>query len=469
MRKAFVAILALPLFASAQAADAIAVEVRPQVELVSIIFRLAGNPEYSQGRVPAYIADADKHFGPFLSHEAVTYARELRATSGVSYDAPMSLAVHVTVPPALAPRLPLDPLPPNIDSRWTAESADLFLSYARDFAAKADFEAFWKEHAELYERAETALAEVVARDVDAPWFDAFFGAKRGAKFVVVPALVNGGSCYGPRFEKDNRQTLYSILGVWMTDSEGLPLFDESVVPTIVHEFAHSYVNPLADANAEALGNAAEKLFAASEDAMRRQAYGSWQTLVKESLVRACVVRYIDAHQGSAAAVLATSEEVSRGFIWMPGLVQRLSEYELSRDRYATLEQFMPEIIACFDEAAKGAEAIVAEREAGQPNVLRLEPANGAQDVDPATAELRVTFDRSMEDGFSWCGGGINYPELPEGKKPFWTDHNTTCVLPVRLRPGWDYVLYLNAPSFPGFRSRDGEPLEPLEYRFSTME
>lgn len=367
MRTWSVVVLALSLFAAAHAAELaappIAVEVRPQIELISIIFRIAGHPEYSQGRVASYLADVDKQFGPFLNHKAVEYARELRGTTGVSYDAPMSLAVHVTAPPALAPRLPLDPLPPGIDSRWTPESADLFLSYARDFAVKSDFEAFWKEHAGLYERAETALAEVVARDVDAPWFDAFFGAKRGAKFFVVPALVNGGSCYGPRFEKDNRQTFYSILGVWMTDSEGLPRFDEGVVSTIIHEFAHSYANPLADAHADALRNAAEQLFAASEDAMRRQAYGSWQTLVKESLVRASGVRYVDAHEGSAAAVLAISEEVSRGFIWMPGLVQRLCEYEDNRDRYPTLEAFMPELVAYFDEVAKGFEGVLAERAA----------------------------------------------------------------------------------------------------------
>jgi hypothetical protein len=35
------------------------VRVDPRVELVSVIFQLAGNPEYHQGRVPEYTRDVD--------------------------------------------------------------------------------------------------------------------------------------------------------------------------------------------------------------------------------------------------------------------------------------------------------------------------------------------------------------------------------------------------------------------------
>ena len=42
--------------------------VDPRVELVSLLFRLAGNPEYSHCRVPAYAADVDKQFNHFRDH-----------------------------------------------------------------------------------------------------------------------------------------------------------------------------------------------------------------------------------------------------------------------------------------------------------------------------------------------------------------------------------------------------------------
>lgn len=50
---------------------AIDVRVDERVELFSILFRLAGNPEYNQGRVASYVADVEKHFGPHRDHAAV--------------------------------------------------------------------------------------------------------------------------------------------------------------------------------------------------------------------------------------------------------------------------------------------------------------------------------------------------------------------------------------------------------------
>ncbi len=42
---------------------ALDVRVDPRVELFSVIFRLAGNPEYNQGKVASYVTDVEKHFG----------------------------------------------------------------------------------------------------------------------------------------------------------------------------------------------------------------------------------------------------------------------------------------------------------------------------------------------------------------------------------------------------------------------
>ena len=43
----------------------VTVTVDPRVELISIIFRLAGNPEYNRGQFISYIAAVEKQFGPY--------------------------------------------------------------------------------------------------------------------------------------------------------------------------------------------------------------------------------------------------------------------------------------------------------------------------------------------------------------------------------------------------------------------
>jgi hypothetical protein len=49
--------------------------VDPRVELFSVLFRLAGAPEYQQGRVPAYAQTVDAWFAPYRNHDVVQYAR----------------------------------------------------------------------------------------------------------------------------------------------------------------------------------------------------------------------------------------------------------------------------------------------------------------------------------------------------------------------------------------------------------
>ena len=108
-----------------------------------------------------------------------------------------------------------------------------------------------------------------------------------------------------------------------------------------------------------------------------------------------------------------------------------------------------------------------KRKASRPIIVGLVPKNGATDVDPNLKELRVTFNVPMGEGFSWTGGGENFPTIASGKKPFWTDDHKTCVLPVELRPGWEYHLGINSPSHKNFLSSGGVPVDPINYSFKT--
>jgi len=105
----------------------------------------------------------------------------------------------------------------------------------------------------------------------------------------------------------------------------------------------------------------------------------------------------------------------------------------------------------------------------KPRIVKLVPLNGAKDVDPALTELRVTFNVEMGGGCSWTGSGPQYPTIPEGKRPYWTEDKKTCVLPVQLQPNWEYHLGLNSPSFKNFRSAAGVPLDPVGYSFNTRQ
>jgi len=101
-----------------------------------------------------------------------------------------------------------------------------------------------------------------------------------------------------------------------------------------------------------------------------------------------------------------------------------------------------------------------------PKIVSTQPSNGATGVDPTLTEITVTFDQDMDKGFSWTGGGPEYPTSPQGAKAQWRDKRT-CVLPVELQSGHHYRVGINSPSYRNFRSTAGQSVAPSSISFTT--
>lgn len=100
-----------------------------------------------------------------------------------------------------------------------------------------------------------------------------------------------------------------------------------------------------------------------------------------------------------------------------------------------------------------------------PEIASVSPAIGAQEVDPATTEIRVTFDQDMRTGgYSWTGGGEMFPKTIG--RPEWVD-NRTCVLHVALEPAKVYRVGINSKSHQNFRGVNGIPARPRAVYFAT--
>jgi len=440
----------------------------PRVELMSIIFRLAGNPEYTQCGVPAYAAAIDRHFARFRDHQAIRLARELRESDGVSYDAVMNLAVHVSDAESLAERVPFDRAT-SLDARWHGAKARRFLEAARKFVADSDFAGFTKSQQQLYDLADSRLRAFIAKNADLPWFDRFFGARAHAPYHVIPGLANGGSSYGVHVAlASGPEEIYAIPGVWKVSSDGMPDFDPQWTSILVHEFAHSYVGPLIDKFAAQLEKSGDHLFEAVNADMSRQAYTNGKTVLNESMVRAATARYAFEHQGPEAATAAVNEERSRGFLWTGELLALLGKYAQDRERYPTLDAFMPQVVEFFDDVASRVDRMVRDEDAGRPKIVSLSIVNGAQDVDPALKEIVVHFDRPMmKDRYAVMRtSAVAQPKF--GKASF-DGTGRVFTIPVTLEPDKEYAFSLNWPGGGSFQSVEGVLLKPVEVKFRTRQ
>jgi hypothetical protein len=280
-------------------------------------------------------------------------------------------------------------------------------------------------------------------------------------------MLNGPNNYGATCRTpDGKAEFYCILGTWFSDAEGLPAFNQLMMDTVIHEFCHSYANPVIDHRQIELRAAGETLFAGVAAAMQRQAYGNWKTMLYESLVRACTIRHVHRYRGAVAAWWRTLDDRSRGFEWIGELSDLLGEYESQRDRYPTLDSFSPRIVAFFNQRAQKSPRPPGRSSFAIPRIVSISPTDGATDMDPGLTRIRVVFDRPMRNG-SWSLVGDAF-ELPEvAGKPSYDAQRTTWTTPVRLKPGSSYRFMLNSENYHGFQSQDGVPLDPVTVRFKT--
>lgn len=118
------------------------------------------------------------------------------------------------------------------------------------------------------------------------------------------------------------------------------------------------------------------------------------------------------------------------------------------------------LVCCFLAPACAADVTA------PPRVAETFPGNGAQNVDPTIGEIWVKFDHKMTDrSWSWCYEDRS--KFPQVGTPHYTEGMTTCVLPVKLEPGKEYVIWINTQNAKGFRDQAGRPAVPYRFTFRT--
>lgn len=337
-------------------AQSVTPQVNEQVELMSILSRMAGFPEYRMDIGGQYIKDMDNYFKDHTEHPAVLYMKELRKAYGISFDAVMSMAIHLNNQNNTLSLIEEDV--PTLEKRWKEVDKEKFLSHLNKFYKDTKFKEFFNAHQSLYEKGIKSYQENVIRHFNQNWYSEFYGKEPQETFSVIIGFCNGGGNYGVNRQiKGQKKEVFAIVGYYV-DERDTPMYNKEYLPTLIHEFNHSFINYLLDEkhypdHVKELEPAATELFRSSQWAMSKQAYGNWKTMINESLVRAAVICYmLDMDYDLATIEKELSEQIQRNFRWMPELVSLLRKYEKKQQKYITFENFYPNIMDFFQEYAR---------------------------------------------------------------------------------------------------------------------
>jgi hypothetical protein len=333
--------------------DWIEIRVDPTVELFCTIHRLAGTGQDATNELPRYIREIEDHFDPFRTHRAVELARQLWETHKINISALTTLLVYFDAPPGLSARNVLDPLPPELDSRWTADVIPEFIDAAREFARDTDFMEFFELHRPLFDRSVGNLSESLRSEDMLAWYRSYFGYVPD-NYTIIVGMQTGFGNYGASMTgSDGGSEFYSIIGahspfLW----SGIPRFSTSrLIPIVVHEFSHPYVNPLIAKHRELLEGPGEIMYPYHKANLTRYGTLSWHGMMNEYLVRACVIRYFHSKNDRRAVDRQIRRDEEQGYVGVRALADFLEEYEENRDEYPTLDSFMPQIAVFFEQYA----------------------------------------------------------------------------------------------------------------------
>jgi hypothetical protein len=102
-----------------------------------------------------------------------------------------------------------------------------------------------------------------------------------------------------------------------------------------------------------------------------------------------------------------------------------------------------------------------------PQVVATIPQNGDTSVDPLLGRIEVTFNRAMKgDSWSWVAEkGIAIPDT--AGEPSFLNNNIQALLPVKLEPDTEYVIWINSDTHSNFKDKNGNKAQPFRLHFKT--
>jgi len=197
-------------------------------EIIALIFRLAGvRPEYTELETD-YQRKVAEAFTKFAEHPAVKLAKTFDGSNGVwvGYDAVVKFAVHIEKKDNQF--VFIDDISSMFDNgRWNEVAAKEFLPLFNDFYNDTNYANFFNSHTELFEQNTQKFINEIYDKVDFEWFRKYVDPSN-LRSICSPSISMHN--YGATV---NDEIIYCVTG-GITSS-----------PTVVHEYCHSFSNPLA--------------------------------------------------------------------------------------------------------------------------------------------------------------------------------------------------------------------------------
>ncbi len=215
---------------------------------------------------------------------------------------------------------------------------------------------FLAKNQSIYEKARLEVSKNLPKPTFVSTMERYYGATKHGYYLVVNPFFKSGWGMGWEVPTKAGADIYNITAPFLkavvTNDGRLqsPGFDDpaNIRRLSVHEFGHSFVNPLAyqAAHKEQIEHF-KQLYAPIKGESQ---YDNWHTQFCEYVVRAGEVRLALAMNNPADAQAV--EKQNANWPYLRHFVHQLERYEQNRTTYPTFESYLPVLISSLGELQK---------------------------------------------------------------------------------------------------------------------
>jgi hypothetical protein len=223
-------------------------------------------------------------------------------------------------------------------------NATLFIEAFNRLYKEVNFEAYLQQNSSRYNNALGQVKRVLPAGNFISAMEGFY-RKKFDKYTLVPSLtIPAGMGFGVMHQTGGKKSIYNIFGAFDRQN----FLDEAQLDMgfgnekrnrelSIHEFGHSFVNPVIDQLPKELLSKTEHLYTPLQEAMTRQGYPTWKHCLDEHFVRAGEV-LIARKLGNIkdAEPLQKYYIEDRKFNYLPVIIKELEAY--SKNRFMTYEE-----------------------------------------------------------------------------------------------------------------------------------
>ncbi|WP_349663409.1 DUF4932 domain-containing protein [Cellulophaga lytica] len=216
-----------------------------------------------------------------------------------------------------------------------------FISFNQDSL----FQAYLTEVKVLNEKVINQVKQSKSIENLPAYLEKYYGTKLSSYNLILSPLVHSGG-FNAEFLANGKKEVYAIIGP-NGEVEYIPYFEKKFLEMdlILHEFGHSFVNPLTEKFQNEIETIKEKYYTENlKKDGKIQAYNKWIYLLNELIIRAITIRIANKNFGTEKAKELLDYEKSIGFSLVDNIIEILKEYENNREKYSKFSEFYPILI-----------------------------------------------------------------------------------------------------------------------------